>query len=44
MLFLIGVVYWKEVSVCNLKEQEDPRAFSYTHTVSSEGTVFNILC
>lgn len=30
----------REFSVCNLEEQEDPRAFSYTHAVPAEGTIF----
>lgn len=40
MLFRIGVVNWKEVSVC---EQENLHAFSYARVVSAEGAVFNIL-
>lgn len=33
MQFLVGVVYWKEVSVCGFEEQKDLHAFSYTCAV-----------
>lgn len=33
-------IHKRVFSVCNLEEQEDPRAFSYTHAVPAEGTIF----